>query len=889
MEAASKVPMLKPSEYEIWRMRIEQYIQMIDYALWEVLENGATLPKTQVVEEVAGSCRNEIWLQKLLSQLELLEEKLSQEDVNKKLLRNLSPEWNTNVVVWRNKADLDTISMDDLYNNLKLYEPEVKGMSSSSSSTHNMAFVSSSNNNTSITNRAKIERKLTANGNETISFDKSNVECYNCHKRGHFARECRALRNQDNKYNESSRRSMLVETSTSTALVSYDGNFMPPTYDLSFTGLDEFVYKPVDENCKAKSSEEEPKIVKKNDDAFIIEEWVSDNKEQDASQHHLGKFDGKADEGFFVGYSLNSKAFRVFNSRTRIVEENLHIRFSESTPNVLGTQSNGFAGTKASDNSDNELSFGLNIFALDDVSIFNFLSDDEDDVAVADINNSDTTIQVNLIPTIRIHKDHPLDQVIRDFQTTTQTRKMLNNFKEHGFVGRTQKGNSCIKRSKLDRGYAGRASTIQVTRKVNTVSTPIETQKPLLKDKDGKEVDAHMYRSMIGSLMYLTSSRPDIMFAVCACARFQVNPKVSHLYAVKKIFRVTPLFQKMVIQNQSKLGEGLAMPTDPQHTPNILQPSSSQSQKIQKPRKHKRKDTQVPQPTGPTESVTDEAIHKELGDNLVRATTTASSLEANRDNGNTLQSDKDSMKLNKLMELCTNLQNSVLDLEKTKTSQHYEIDSLKRRVKKLKKRNKLRTHKLKRLYKVGLSAKVESSREEESLGEDASKHRRINAIDADENITLNNDADTEIFDVDDLGGEEVFVAKQEVVSTAATTKTITTKEITLAQALKALKNSKPKAKGIVFQETCKSTTTTVVAISCNPVQHSRTKHIAVRYHFIKEHVEKGTIELYFVKTDYQLADIFTTALSTDHFNYLVHRLGMRSLSPKELERLAKSQ
>nr|GFA30249.1 hypothetical protein [Tanacetum cinerariifolium] len=80
-----------------------------------------------------------------------------------------------------------------------------------------------------------------------------------------------------------------------------------------------------------------------------------------------------------------------------------------------------------------------------------------------------------------------------------------------------------------------------------------------------------------------------------------------------------------------------------------------------------------------------------------------------------------------------------------------------------------------------------------------------------------------------------------------------------------------------------------IAISCNPVQHSRIKHIFVRYHFIKEHVEKGMIELYFVKTDYQLADIFTKALPTDHFNYLVRRLGMCSLSPKELERLAKSQ
>ncbi|GKD89380.1 retrovirus-related pol polyprotein from transposon TNT 1-94 [Tanacetum coccineum] len=78
-------------------------------------------------------------------------------------------------------------------------------------------------------------------------------------------------------------------------------------------------------------------------------------------------------------------------------------------------------------------------------------------------------------------------------------------------------------------------------------------------------------------------------------------------------------------------------------------------------------------------------------------------------------------------------------------------------------------------------------------------------------------------------------------------------------------------------------------ISCNPVQHSRIKHIDVRYHFIKEHVEKGMIELYFVKTDYQLADLFTKALLVDRFNYLVHRLGMRSLSPQELERVEKLQ
>ncbi|GKA45078.1 uncharacterized mitochondrial protein-like protein [Tanacetum coccineum] len=81
---------------------------------------------------------------------------------------------------------------------------------------------------------------------------------------------------------------------------------------------------------------------------------------------------------------------------------------------------------------------------------------------------------------------------------------------------------------------------------VKTVSTPMETQKPLLKDEDGEEADVHLYRSMIGSLMYLTSSRPDIMFAVCAYARYQVNPKVSHLHVVKRIFRY--------LKGQPKLG-----------------------------------------------------------------------------------------------------------------------------------------------------------------------------------------------------------------------------------------------------------------------------------------------------------------------------------------------
>ncbi|GJT78023.1 putative ribonuclease H-like domain-containing protein [Tanacetum coccineum] len=72
---------------------------------------------------------------------------------------------------------------------------------------------------------------------------------------------------------------------------------------------------------------------------------------------------------------------------------------------------------------------------------------------------------------------------------------------------------------------------------VKSVSTPIDLEKHLVKDGDADDVDVHLYRSMIGSLMYLTTSRPDIMFAVCACARYQVAPNISHLLAIKRIFR----------------------------------------------------------------------------------------------------------------------------------------------------------------------------------------------------------------------------------------------------------------------------------------------------------------------------------------------------------------
>ncbi|GKA66805.1 putative ribonuclease H-like domain-containing protein, partial [Tanacetum coccineum] len=185
--------------------------------------------------------------QKLISQLEIHGEVISQEDTNLKLLRSLPLAWNNIALIMRNKSDLDTMSMDDLYNNLKVYEAEIKIQSSSSSNSQNVAFVSSEN--TSNTNEAvntaheldnedleqidtddlkemdlkwqvamltmrvkrflkKTGRNLNFNGKETVGFDKTKVECYNCHRRGHFARECRAPRNQGNRNGDVPRKNL---------------------------------------------------------------------------------------------------------------------------------------------------------------------------------------------------------------------------------------------------------------------------------------------------------------------------------------------------------------------------------------------------------------------------------------------------------------------------------------------------------------------------------------------------------------------------------------------------------------------------------------------------------------------------------------------------------
>nr|GEZ13794.1 hypothetical protein [Tanacetum cinerariifolium] len=231
-----------------------------------------------------------------------------------------------------------------------------------------------------------------------------------------------------------------------------------------------------------------------------------------------------------------------------------------------------------------------------------------------------------------------------------------------------------------------------------------------------------------------------------------------------------------------------------------------------KKRKTKRKVTEVPQPSDPTKNVTDEAVNEEMDDSLVRAATTATSLDVEHDRRNIYKtqsiatpnepsfqgtssgggpSGKDSLKLNELIELCTKLQQMVLDLKITKTTQSLEIESLKRRVKKLKRRKRSRTHGLKRLYKVELSARVESSKDK-GLGEkDASKQGRIADFDANEDIYLVNVYnDEDMFSVNDLDGDEVIVENVDIAEQAK--EVVADKDIiddiTLAKALMEIKN-----------------------------------------------------------------------------------------------------
>nr|GEZ35837.1 ribonuclease H-like domain-containing protein [Tanacetum cinerariifolium] len=261
----------------------------------------------------------------------------SQEGLDKTLIA-----WNNIALIMRNKSDLNTLSMDDLYNNMKVYESKIKSQSSLSLKSQNVAFVSS--NNTSSTNETvntahgvsadspkdqasiasyvddviwmltirvkrfikKKGRKLDLNGKDTIGFDRTKVECYNCHRRGHFAREYRAPRNQGNKNRDAPTRNAPVFKKGEgyhAVPPPYTRNYMPARVDLSFAGLDNSVFKSkVSENITSvlkietnasktsKDSLEKPKTIWSSKP--IIEDWESDSEDENVFEPKEGKITG---------------------------------------------------------------------------------------------------------------------------------------------------------------------------------------------------------------------------------------------------------------------------------------------------------------------------------------------------------------------------------------------------------------------------------------------------------------------------------------------------------------------------------------------------------------------------------------------------------------------
>nr|GEU40836.1 hypothetical protein [Tanacetum cinerariifolium] len=273
--AAAKLPILNPNEFDLWKMRTEQYFLMIDYSLWEVILNEQRLAKKNKLK-ARGTL--------LMALPDKYQLKFNIHKDAKSLMEAIEKRFG---------ANLEEQSLDDLFNNLKIYEAKVKGSSPSSQNTQNIAFVSSNNTNNinelvtaalsisaasskatvstlpnvdslsdaviysffasqsnspqldnedlkqidpddleeidlkwqmaMLTMRARrflkrTGRNLSANGTDTIGFDMSKVECYNCHRRGYFARECRSPR--DNRNKETTRRTVSAEVFTSNALVS---------------------------------------------------------------------------------------------------------------------------------------------------------------------------------------------------------------------------------------------------------------------------------------------------------------------------------------------------------------------------------------------------------------------------------------------------------------------------------------------------------------------------------------------------------------------------------------------------------------------------------------------------------------------------------------------
>ncbi|GJX96917.1 uncharacterized mitochondrial protein-like protein [Tanacetum coccineum] len=368
-------------------------------------------------------------LQKLISQLEIQGEVIEQEDMNLKLLRSLPSEWKTHALIWRNKVEIKTISLDDLYNNLKIYEPEITGSSSTTQNPQNVAFVSSnSTNNTNITNKA-----------DNTAYGDYNL-CIPCKPNSpQLAQEDLEQLHLDT---WEANRSTLEFLPTQILRLN---NASAPIIE-DWNSDDESEVEPNDKGNPQQKEYKEKGVINSSCSRHMIGNkcYLTEYEDYDGGFVSFG--DGKGRKGSLRTTS-GPKSMKEFSTE---FEKLMHDKFQMSFMGELFF----FLGLQVQQKSDG----------------------------------------------IFISQDKYVAEILKKFDFSN----------------------------------------------VKTASTPIEPNKPLIKDEEAEEVDVHVYRSMIGSLMYLTASRPNIMFVVCACARFQVTPKTSHLHAVKRIFRY--------LKGQPKLG-----------------------------------------------------------------------------------------------------------------------------------------------------------------------------------------------------------------------------------------------------------------------------------------------------------------------------------------------
>nr|GEY59857.1 retrovirus-related Pol polyprotein from transposon TNT 1-94 [Tanacetum cinerariifolium] len=346
--SAAKLPILNPNEFDLWMMRIEQYFLMTDYSLWEVILNGDSPIPTRVVDGVLQlvspttaeqrlARKNELKARGTLlmalpdkhqlkfnshkdakTLMEAIEKRFGgntetkKEDINLKFLRSIPSEWRTHTLIWRNKTDLEEQSLDDLFNSLKIYEAEVKSSSSASTATQNIAFVSSSNTDSTtepvsaaasvsaidaddleemdlkwqmdmLTMRVRrflqrTERNIGANGPTSLGFDMSKVECYNYYRKEHFAMECRYQ--SGNGYHD--------------IPPPYIGTFMPPKPDLVFNNAPNSVETdhPAFTIKLSPTKPDQDLSLTNSSSAPIIEDWVFDFEDESETNtsHNVPSF-----------------------------------------------------------------------------------------------------------------------------------------------------------------------------------------------------------------------------------------------------------------------------------------------------------------------------------------------------------------------------------------------------------------------------------------------------------------------------------------------------------------------------------------------------------------------------------------------------------------------